>query len=253
MRTATEEWMRRFHPADGAAARLVCFPHAGGSAPYFYHVGRMLAPGLDVLAVQYPGRQERRHEPVIESVPELADRVVAELRPWLDRPFALFGHSLGAVLAYEVARRLEAEGRRPLGLLASGHRAPHVERHDTAHLLDDDGLIAELRRLSGTDDALLDDDELLRLVLPCVRGDYKAAETYAYRPGPPLSCPVVGLTGDADPLVPVAEARGWAEHTTGGFELDVLPGGHFYLNDHVPALVERIRGFVARELAGVHA
>jgi surfactin synthase thioesterase subunit len=208
----------------------------------------MLAPGVDVLAVQYPGRQERRGEPVVESVTELADLVAEALRPWLDRPFALFGHSLGAVLAFEVARRLEREERVPLGLFASGHRAPHVARRGSVHLLDDDGLIAELRRLSGTDAALLADEELLRLVLPCVRADYKAAETYRYEPGPPLRCPIAGFTGDADPLVPVDELRPWSEHTSGGFELQVHPGGHFYLNDYVPALVTWIREFVSRSV-----
>lgn len=106
----TGAWVRRFHP-DGrdAAHRLICFPHAGGSASFYFPVSRALTPGVDVLAIQYPGRQDRRHEPCIDSIAALADALAEEVRPWCDRPVTFFGHSMGATLAFEVARRLEAE------------------------------------------------------------------------------------------------------------------------------------------------
>jgi len=233
-------WIRRFHPAPDAGTRLVCFPHAGGSATYYFPVSRALSPAVDVLAIQYPGRQDRRAEPCVDDLRTLADRVVDELRGWVDRPVTLFGHSLGATLAFEVAVRLRREGVTPLGLFASGRRAPCRHRDERVHLFDDDGLVADLKRLSGTDSQMLDDDEVLRMILPATRSDYRAAETYRYQPAPPLDCPIVALVGDDDPQVSIDEARSWGEHTTAGFDLRVFPGGHFYLNTHAPAVLRVI-------------
>jgi len=232
----TTAWIRRFHPAPEAPARLVCFPHAGGSASFYFPLSRALAPELDVLAVQYPGRQDRRAEPCIDDLRRLADLAAEELLRWTDRPMALFGHSLGATLAFEVALRLEAAGVVPLGLFASGRRAPSRPREDRVHLQDDKGLIASLKRLSGTDSQIFADDELLSMILPAVRADYRAAETYRYRPGPPLSCPVTALTGDDDPEVTIDDARSWAVHTTAAFDIHVYRGGHFYLTAHATAV-----------------
>src|ERR1700712_4687720 len=115
-------WIRRFHESPGASARLVCFPHAGGAATYFYPLSRTLAPSIEALAVQYPGRQDRRAEPCVDDIHELADLVAPALLEWADRPLALFGHSMGATLAFEVAGRLEKAGVRPAGLFVSGRR-----------------------------------------------------------------------------------------------------------------------------------
>ncbi len=239
----TGDWLRRFHPAEDAPVRLFCFPHAGGSASYYFPMSRALSPDADVLAVQYPGRQDRRHEACVDDLRELADRVVAELRPWCDRPVALFGHSLGASLAFEVALRLQEAGDPvPVALFASGRRAPsHHRENQLVHLAPDDRLLAEIRALSGTDPAVLADDELLRSVLPAIRGDYKAAETYRYRPGPALACPITVLTGDIDPAVTAEEAAGWADHTDGPFALHRFAGGHFYLNQHSSEVIGLIR------------
>ncbi|MEZ7006289.1 thioesterase II family protein [Streptomyces sp. AD55] len=238
----TGSWIRRFHPAPDARGRLVCFPHAGGSATYYFPVAQALSPATDVLAIQYPGRQDRRAEPCVEDIEELAGLIVEELRPWGDVPLAFFGHSMGATVAFEVARRLEAEGTPPLALFVSGRRAPSRVREETVHLADDDRLIDDITRLSGTDSAVLSDPEILRMILPAVRSDYKAAETYRFRPGPPLGSEVVALVGDHDPQVTVEEAGSWREHTTGPFELKVYPGGHFFLDAHMPAILDLIRG-----------
>lgn len=202
-------WIRRYHPAPDARTRLICFPHAGGSATFFLPVSRAMSTGVDVLAVQYPGRQDRYAEPCVDDLRELADLVVEELHAWLDRPVTLFGHSLGATLAFEVALRLRERGVTPLGLFASGRRAPSRHRDERTHLADDDGLVADLKQLSGTDPQILDDDEVLQMILPAIRSDYRAAETYRYVPGPKLDCPVVALVGDGDPRVSIDEARAW--------------------------------------------
>lgn len=239
--TETDLWVRRYHPADGAATRLLCLSHAGGSASYFFGVSRALSPEIDVLAVQYPGRQDRLRERCLSSVDELADGLVAALSPLLDRPIAIFGHSLGATLGFEVALRLESAGVKPTALFASGRPAPSRQRADRTYLSDDAGLLANVRALGGTDTTLLDDEDVLRMVLPAIRGDYTAAETYTYRPGTRVACPIIALTGDRDPKVNNDEATAWREHTTSDFELVVYPGAHFYLNQHVADILRRIR------------
>ena len=245
-------WIRRFHPAPDAPTRLVCFAHAGGSASYFYPVSQALSPSLDVLAVQYPGRQDRRAEPAFEDVPRLVDALVDEVAVWADRPLALFGHSLGATVAFEVARRLQARGTEVSALFASGRRAPSRHRPAWVHEGDDDALIGEMLKLEGTDAQMLTDPELVRMILPALRADYKAAETYRYRPGPPLTCPVYALTGDADPQVDVPDAESWREHTTGPFALHVFSGGHFYLNRHAPQVMALIRRHAADGVVAGH-
>jgi len=225
-------WVRRFTPGPPGAARLVCFPHAGGSASFYLPVSRVLAPVADVIALQYPGRQERRKEKCLESIDEMADRITEVLVPLADRPLVFFGHSMGALIAFEIARRLGEQGIVPRHLFASGRRAPSRHRAERVHTLDDAGVIAEMVALSGTDRAVLGDPEILRMVLPAIRGDYHAVETYRYRDGAPLSCPITVLTGDADPRVTLDEAAAWKEHTSAGYDLRVLTGGHFFLAHH---------------------
>ncbi|MGB3440606.1 MAG: alpha/beta fold hydrolase [Actinophytocola sp.] len=248
--TDTDLWVRRFHPADDAETQLLCLSHAGGSASYFFGVSRALAPEVDVLAVQYPGRQDRRREPVLRSIDDLADGLAAAIAPLTDRPLTIFGHSLGATLGYEVARRLEQSGIIPTALFASGRPAPHRSRVERIHLRDDAGLLAAMKQLGGTEAELLDDEDVLAMVMPAIRGDYTAAETYTHRPGPKLRCPIYALTGDNDPKVTVAEADAWREHTESDFELSVFPGGHFYLNDIVPEILTRLRAHAQSVAAG---
>jgi len=233
-------WIRRFHPAPEAATRLVCLPHAGGSASFYFPVSRALAPAIDVLAVQYPGRQDRRTEPCLDDIADLADEVTERLLPWTDRPLAIFGHSMGATLAFEVALRLEQRDITLQALFASGRRAPSRHREETAHLYDDAALVREIKALNGTESQTLDDEEMLRAVLPAIRSDYRAAETYRYQPGPPLNCPVYAMIGESDPKVSIDEARSWVDHTMGSFELQTYPGGHFYLNAQAPRVIAAI-------------
>lgn len=244
-------WVRRFHPAPAGAPRLVCLPHAGGSASFYFPVSRALSPAVEVLAIQYPGRQDRRHEPCIDTIPELARQVFGVLQPWLDQPLAIFGHSMGASLGFEVARLMEAETGRPAAhLFPSGRRAPSCRRHETVHLLDDEGLLADVKKLSGTNAAVLGDPEMLRAALPAIRNDYRAAETYEYVPGPKLTCPVTVFTGDADPKTTVDEAKAWEQHTTGPFDLHVFPGGHFFLAQQQAAILRTISAALARTAVG---
>ncbi|WP_173132769.1 thioesterase II family protein [Kibdelosporangium persicum] len=246
----TSAWIRRFHPAPEARTRLVCLPHAGGSAPYFFPVSRALAPDIDVLAVQYPGRQDRRAEKCIDNIAELADHVAGQLTAWADKPLTLFGHSMGATLAFEVARRLGPE-MTVLGVIASGRCAPSSTRFDNVHNLDDTRLLGELRLLSGTDAQILGDEEIVRMVLPAIRADYTAAETYRCDPGVRIPYPILTMIGDDDPRASLDEARAWAGHTEAEFGMRIFPGGHFYLNDHADAVITTVAGQIGTWSAAV--
>lgn len=234
-------WCRRYRPSRGATARLVCLPHAGGSASFFLPVSVALSPGVDVVAIQYPGRQDRRTEPPIDDMAVLADRIHDILRRQPELPTILFGHSMGAVIGFEVTRRLEADGHAPIRLFASGRRGPSTYRNETVHLRDDAGILAEVRKMSGTASSLLGDDELMRAVLPALRADYKATETYVCPEDVTVDSPITALVGDNDPKTTVDEARAWARQTAGAFDLHVFSGGHFFLTDHADEIIKIIK------------
>lgn len=220
-------------PRPRAEARIVCLPHAGGSASFFHGWGSL---GAEVLAVQYPGRADRIGDPCAASVLELA-RAVAEAVP-KDKPFILFGHSLGAITAFETARVLEhRHGTPPVHLIVSGRQAPDGRDNTTVHHLPDDDLVDEVVRLGGTDGALLREPEARSVFLPPIREDFRIAETYSYRPGPLPSCPVTAVVGSEDSEVTPEQASRWGRFTSGAFARHVLPGGHFYLVSEVDAVL----------------
>lgn len=225
-----DRWIRRYEPAARARVRLACLPHAGGAASFYLPLARALAPAVDVLAVQYPGRQDRLYEPCLPSIMQLAAGVVRALSGG-PAPLALFGHSMGATLAYEVALRLEDSGIPVACLFASARPAPSLQRPGTLHLSDDAVFLAELLSLSGTDPQVAEDRELLDLLMPALRADYRAIETYPPQHGM-LRCPIVALVGDRDPRASATEAQAWARHTTGPFTLHTFSGAHFYLKEH---------------------
>ena len=247
-------WLRRYHPAPDAPMRLVYFPHAGGAANTSFQLSAALPPVAEVISVQYPGRHDRFGEPCVDSLNDLADEIPQWLEALDDKPMAFFGHSMGSVLAFEIARRLQADdsapsdGPTPTHLFVSGRRAPTIVREERVHLMDNAGLVADMRALQGTDDSVFDDPEVLQLVLPAVRADYRAVETHVHEPGPQLTCPVTAVIGDSDPRVTRAEAEAWRQQTTGEFRLHVLPGGHFYLGEGALGVVDLLRDELAERV-----
>lgn len=238
-------WLRNYSQCAEGVPRLICFPHAGGSATSYMALSRALQPAMQVLAVQYPGRQERQREPHFLSITTLADQITAVLRDSILRdstgpPFSLFGHSMGAIIAFEVAQRLRQAGISPEWCFASGRRAPSRKRPQK--IRDDHDVISELRLLGGTDPRFLMDKELLATILPVVRNDYLAIESYEWAPSDPLTCPITALVGDSDPHTTVEEASAWAEHSTGPFDLRVFAGGHFFLDAHRPEVTRTVLG-----------
>lgn len=220
---------------------MLCFPHAGGSASFFYRMSAALHPEVEVWAVQYPGRQDRLREPLIDDIGRLADGVFGALREYLPTVPVFFGHSMGSAVAFEVARRMEQLGVSVPRLVVSGRRAPSLWRNDNVHQRGDAELLAEVQELSGTPLELLTDAELRRAYLPVIRNDYRAIETYTAAQDLAVRCPITMFVGDRDPRVTLDEAEAWHRHTSAGFQLHVFPGGHFYLTERPAETVACLR------------
>lgn len=223
-------WIRRTKRVEPAGVTLFCLPFAGGGASAFRDWADGLPASVEVCPVHLPGREARFGEPAISDIDELVDPLVNGLTPHLDGPFALFGHSMGGLIAFEVADRLRRRGQAPAWLFPSGTRAPHVPRRtEPRHVLPDDRFLVAVREMNGTPPALLENPEILELMLPTLRGDFRLAETYRYRPRPPLECPVAAFGGRDDPDVPLEDVEAWRQQTAGRFELHMLPGDHFFI------------------------
>lgn len=232
--------LRRYCPQTQAPMRLVCLPHAGGSAVSYRSWAAEFLGEIDVVRVQYPGRLDRIGEPWHDSFDDLVTTFVEMVAH--DRHLtALFGHSLGSLVAYEVTRGLRGRNMPVVHLFCSGKGAPHRLLRTVRHLGTDDELWADVARLSDTSSEVLETVEMRALVLPSWRHDYWLAETYQPAPGPPISCPITALIGEDDPEVDVAEATAWAATTTAPFRLQVFRGDHFYLRPRRPEVLAVIR------------
>ena len=241
-------WFRRYQTVSAPQMRLVCFPPAGAGAGFYRQWGRLAPAHLDILVVQYPGREDRIAEPCVSRMPDLADAIAQAVLPHTDLPVALFGHSMGAAVAHEVARRLEQAGVVLSHLFVSGRPPPHRQRPNTIHSRDDAGILSEIARLGGTATAVLDHAELRALLIPPIRNDFRLIETYAGDLDPPLRTPVSAFIGDQDTEVTADEADDWRRITEANFSLRVYPGGHFYLNDQLARLIHDLVSGLALKL-----
>lgn len=239
-------WYRCFAPRPRAAVRLLCFPYGGGSASAYRDWPALLPGSVEVHAAQYPGHADRIAEPLCTDLHALADAAAAKAAPLTGGPFALYGHSLGALVAHEVALRLQAAGRAPVRLVVSGMPPPHRVRPGFVHRADDAGLLAELRRLGGLPDEVLAHPDLLDLALRTARADYALGETYRQRHGPRLTVPVTVHRAVSDPELTAGEASAWAAVTDGPVREQTFPGGHFHLlDDPAPVLLDLVADLAA--------
>lgn len=229
---ATDRWVIRHKRNPAAKLRLFCFSYAGGGASVFRLWHAALSPDIEVCAVQLPGREHRFSEPLITRTSELVPAVGEAIAPLLDRPFVLFGHSLGGLTAFCLARWLrQRKGPEPRRLVVSARAAPHLPLlRPPVHALPEARFIEELRFYDATPTAVLADAELRALFLPVLRADFALFETYTHEAEPPLDCPIVALSGSTDHTVSEERIAAWQEHTTGAFTLHRIPGGHFFLN-----------------------
>ncbi|QIY54440.1 thioesterase [Streptomyces sp. RPA4-5] len=236
-------WLRRYrNDRQAAAVRLVCFPHAGGGASFYRRWASLLPDTYEHLVVQYPGHEDRLADDCIAEMHQLADPLAEVLLPLTDRPLILFGHSMGASVAYEVARRLQEQGHPPQHLVASGRMSPTRQRPGRVHLLEDEAFLKEIAQLGGVSDDVLRHPELRDLVLHPIRNDYRLIETYRPMGTPALDCPITTVRGMADLGHTEDEARAWAEVGRGDFRFYSVPGGHFYLAPDSGALIQLLLG-----------
>ncbi|MFE0791799.1 thioesterase II family protein [Streptomyces mutabilis] len=231
---ADSPWIRQWNGGSAARLTLICLPHAGGSAGSYRPWAALMPPEVEIVGIQYPAREDRFDDPASADMGELVTAVADAVLPLLDRPYALFGHSMGSAVAWELAHELDRrEAPGPRRLFASGRAAPGTAVTGQLHRQDDDVLCAELGRLGGTSREVLDDPGLRSLILAAVRHDYRIIETHRPQARPPLSCPIHVLTGAADPELGEERSRdragGWADLTTARTEVRVFPGDHFYL------------------------
>lgn len=230
-------WVDAAPAGQAAALRLFCFPYAGGSAAVYRGWAERLPAAVDVLPMHPPGRGRRFHDPLRYRLDQQADEATDAIAPLLDRPYALFGHSMGASLAFEVAQRTRARGLpAPCCLIVSGRAAPHLPpRERPIHGLPDDEFLDEVMRMNGTPTEVLAHPELVQVILPVLHADFEAIETYHPAPRPPLSCRIVAL-GGSEEEGGVEAAASWQGYATGGFRSEILPGDHFFLNGRPESL-----------------
>lgn len=216
-------------PRPARSNRLICFPHAGSGAAGYADWANWLPPDTELVAVQLPGRQNRIAEEPFAEVGSLVNVLVQALRPVLDPPFAFFGHSCGAVMAYEVARALRAQGRTgPAQMFVSGQPAPDIAWARPLHALPDDEFQAEMIQLGGVEPEIAADDDVMGSLVPIMRADFTLWERYTPPPDDPLDCPIIALGGISDPRAPVDAICEWRRYTTAWFTTRFFAGGHFY-------------------------
>ena len=227
----TDRFMFLPRPSPRASFRLLCFPPAGYGAAIYRDLGRALPERLEVCSVRLPGRENLRAEPLITDFSRLIEAAVSIVTPYLDRPFAIFGHSMGSWLAFEVGRRLRNAGRLPAHLFVSGRRAPQIAKTAAPiHDLPDNEFIAEIqRRYNGIPQTLLNEPELLHLTLPILRADLAALESYQYSDDAALDCAISCYAGRDDHELKEDDLAAWRKQTSRNFKLIRFPGDHFYL------------------------
>lgn len=235
---ASDPWISQPRRDHRARLRLFCFPYAGGGASLFRTWPQELGPEIELCAVQLPGRENRLGESLYTRLAPLVEAAAEALRPYLDLPFAFFGHSMGALISFELARCLRDQGQGgPFHLCLSGCRAAQLpDPGPPIHELPEGEFVAELRRLSGTPNAVLEHAELMQLLMPVLRADFAVCETYLYQPGDPLSCGISAFGGLGDEDIRPDEIAAWKAQTRGAFTVRMVPGGHLFLHS-VPQLI----------------
>ncbi|WP_329564321.1 thioesterase II family protein [Kitasatospora sp. NBC_01266] len=244
----------RPRPVERPALRLLGFHHAGGSSGVYWPMARQLPEDWDLVLIDLPGRGKRSRQEPLTAMPAVLDTVWEDVQPWLDAPFALFGHSYGSLVAVELARRLEAAGRRPGWVGVSGRAGPSYQARVRRRLyeLDDERLLGQLLAMGGTPDRIHEVPEFVERFLRLTRADLRAVESYSPDPDRvPLTAPVTAFGGDIDPWAPEFMLAGWARETSAEFRHRLFPGGHFYfLGQAFPDFTRALVAEASARLAG---
>lgn len=236
-------WVRKFHNLDSTdRPPLLIFPHAGAGASWYRQFSKALSDDFDVIAFQYPGRQDRAGEPPLTSLPDIAAGAFAEFQASpFNRgvPLMTLGHSMGALISFEFARMAEAAGVKVHQLTILAAVAPHRAASKPPAPKDDNGLLEHLELLGGTNSDVIADPELVVMTFPVVKADHRAAESYSCPPTARVDARIRVVGGDLDPIVTMADLHGWREHSD-DVEVTMFDGGHFFLSDHIDALREML-------------
>lgn len=249
-RPITHTWIACSAPKPSAALRLFCFPYAGGGSVIFHHWGPELPASIEVCAVKLPGRENRLSEPPFARVGPLVQVLAHSLLPYMDRPFAFFGHSLGGLISFELVHELlRRQLPVPVHLMVSAMRAPHIPAaRPGMHDLPTPAFIDRLRDFQGTPEAILNNCALMDVLLPALRADFAIAETHTYAATAPLACPITVFGGLQDPLVSPEALRAWQFYTRHTFTMHTIPGRHFFINSARSEVLEKVVHTLMRHL-----
>lgn len=232
------KWFVCPQPNPSAESRLFIFPYAGGGPAAF---SKWSANNIETYIAHYPGRGSRFNEPPIKKMDALVENILQAIRPLLDKPFALYGHSMGGLIAFELARSLRRFGLpRPTQLFISACAAPQIsDLNPPIHALPDEQFLTALKRFNGIPSEILDQPEALKILLPSLRADLEAVETYLFDSSePPLDVPIAAFGGLDDERVDSKQLEGWAAQTASRFEASYFPGGHFFIQANKDAILE---------------
>jgi len=221
---------------------MFCFPFAGGGATIYHSWNNDILSDIELARVQLPGREARLREPLFNRLASLVDTLAGELIPWIDVPFAFYGHSMGALLAFELARELRRRhGLLPFHLFVSGYHAPQLTTSESpfSHLPNEE-FIDRVRQYGGVPDLVSQNEEMMEIFLPILRADFEMTETYVYRQEAPLECPITAFGGLSDPKISFEKITAWSLHTSVRFSYHFFPGGHFFLHDSEPLVLKQV-------------
>lgn len=251
--STTSSWLK--NPGMQARYRLFCFPYAGGGASAFHTWQSSFPSEIEICPIQLPGRENRIAELPINDLTLLVQAIADVLLPYLGTPFAFFGHSMGTLISFELARQLRRQNApTPVHLFVAGHRAPQLPDPDppTYHLPEAE-FVNSLRRFNGTPDFVLQNAELMKVMMPALRADMLISESYIYTQEEPLECAISAFCGMQDSEASYDSMQAWQEQTRSSFRIRMLPGDHFFLRSHQTLLLQAISQDINKFLSSAPA